>query len=58
MEHLNRTIKSGITALGPNKREATIVRLGKAIGVIDPTVNHFDEFMASQFIKRDTNKLI
>ena len=43
MEHLNRSVKSGIAALGPNKCETTIIRLGKAIGTIDPIINQFDK---------------
>ena len=43
MEHLNRTLKSGIGALGSNKTEDTIVRLSKAIGTLGPVLDNFDE---------------
>jgi L1 cell adhesion molecule like protein len=33
MEHLNRVVKNGIEALGPNKCEANIVRIGKTTGM-------------------------
>lgn len=43
MEHLNRTIKSGIGALGSNKTEGAIVRFSKAIGTICPVLENFDD---------------
>ena len=43
MEHLNRTLKSGIGALGSNKTEGAIVRLSKAIGTISPVLENFDD---------------
>ena len=43
MEHLNKELKKGISALGSGKTEDTIIRLGKALGTVGPLVNNFDE---------------
>lgn len=43
MEHLNRELKGCIGNLGSNKTEESIVRLGKAIGMIEPIMHQFDK---------------
>ena len=41
MEHLNRALKS-LVALGANKTEKAIVRVGKCIGTVIDVLNNFD----------------
>ena len=43
MEHLNRELKKGISALGSGKTQDTIIRLGKALGTVSPILCQFDE---------------
>ncbi len=43
MEHLNRIAKDAIRALGANKTEQAVERVGKAIGTIAPLLQQYDE---------------
>ena len=42
IEHLNRLLKDAIKGLGPNKTEKCIIRVGKALGTINPVLHQFD----------------
>ena len=43
MEHMNCVIKQSIKNLGANKTEQAICKVGKAVGVITPILDNFDE---------------
>ena len=43
MEHLNRIVKNSIKGLGANKTEAAITKIGRALGVVAPILENFDE---------------
>ena len=42
MEHLNRSVKTAIQNLGPNKTEAGITKVGKILRVLVPLLHKFD----------------
>ena len=42
MEHLNRTIKTAMKALGSNKTDKAICRIGRALGTLAPVLDQFD----------------
>lgn len=42
MEHLNPLTKVAVEGLGANKSEKAITRVGKAIGTMSITLDHFD----------------
>jgi hypothetical protein len=48
MEHLNRELKSDVSALGTGKTEQAIVCLGKAIGTVEPVLRQFDKINGIQ----------
>ena len=43
MEHLNKIMKECIEAVGSNKTEHSIIRAGKAIGIINTVLETFDK---------------
>ena len=43
MEHINATHKNSITALGANKTEESILRLGRCIGQLQTLLANFDD---------------
>ena len=43
MEHLNRLVKAAIKGLGSNKTKKAILRTGKALGVVAPVLDNFDQ---------------
>ena len=43
LEHLNRTCKNAIRQLCVNKTDSAIVKTGKALGTIHPTLHQFDD---------------
>ena len=42
-EHLNKICKEAVRALGSNKTEESVIRVGKALGTIIPILSQFDE---------------
>ena len=42
-EHLNKISKEAVRALGSNKTEESVIRVGKALGTIIPILSQFDE---------------
>ena len=43
MEHLNKLLRIGISALASNKTEKSITRLSKALGTIAPLLANYDD---------------
>jgi len=43
MEHLNRSVKTAIKNLGPNKVEPGITKVGKVLRVLVPLLDNFDQ---------------
>lgn len=53
MEHLNRTVKTGIEALGSNVTDRAILRVGKTFRAVEAVTNAFDE---STSVSQDSGK--
>lgn len=43
MEHMNKVIKATIEGLGANKAQTSIIRCGKMVGILESTLEKFDE---------------
>lgn len=43
MEHMNRICKEAINHLGANKTPKAVTRIGKVVGIVSSTLEHFDK---------------
>ena len=43
IEHLNRICKEAVNHLGANKTPKAVTRIGKVVGVVSSTLDHYDE---------------